>query len=189
MLGIILTDEFFTHYYHFFADDEEDELHAIFNYITPFPIELTKLVIGFVKVGNWDDRYHVMKASAKKEALNHEFESFARVVCRGSSAWRLDIGTWLSRSIYDSLPYSHGLPHEFVFLLLEYPKLRKRAAEVALKGVMNADLSDSFSDGWGVDDIIRADVQAYLRVVTRELYRRYCTKMLDDIIGIEIYYQ
>ena len=202
-----LYDELFTHYYWSYSSKALYELHEAFNQVCNFPLELTLLIAEHLEDTNLVDRYDSLLVVTKRERMLHELIELRReitgigtvltsegrlmsskmcVSCSGvpkALLLRLDPATWLGAFAYEGLPYQFGLGHEITSLVLEHPKLRSVLVDIGLRAVRR-----SRTRGVFVAEEFRREIKAYIRVTTKELYRRYVNRLLDDVLGYDVYF-
>lgn len=198
----------FRHYYWSYDDRYKSELHSIFNSVVrPFPLELTYIVVTFLKEMNAADRVAAIALSMTKCQLHDELRSISRevagVITYSLSAdvvtmWSapvsqrlinaLDPATWLSAFAYEALPYAFNLGPRISGLMLSHPRLRERLAEVGVRAVEDLRSYEVVRNlsvrGCEVRIEFCRAVRNYVRVLTCELFRRYGDIVLEDTEGI-----
>jgi hypothetical protein len=186
-----LYDMIFFNYYWMYKPEAKEVMHAIFNQVTPFPLELTELIIEHLENANYRDRDRSLMIVSRREQMLTELKMFARyVVGVKKLKWHayfshgrmdalkltLDPATWLSSFAYESLPYEFGLGSFITGLILQHPILREFLADVGIKRIAASDVhgDEVVAEFAGV-------IKDYVRVLASELFRRYSRNLLEDL--------
>jgi len=199
-----IHDETFLHYYWSYDNRYGAELHDIFNRVyAPFPLELTLIIARFLKEANAADRVEAIAITCRRSKMHAELRALAREITGvtthtlaslgtgrvivgarlGALVNALDPATWLSAFAYEGLPYVFNLGSHIIGLVLDHPRLREHLAMVGVRAVEREHVR-----GCEVRLAFSRAVRDYVRVMTRELFRRYGEYLLADLHGVyEVY--